>query len=58
MLTADWHPDVFRCRGVKSGWVQQNSTIAECGGVLPEADLAVVAWAVSEALIPAMVVFM
>jgi len=58
MLTADWHLDVLRCRGVKSGWEEQNSTAAECGGVLSGADLAVVAWAVSEALIHAMVVAM
>ena len=34
MLTDDWHPDVLRNKGVKSGWEQQNSTPAECGGVL------------------------
>ncbi len=58
MLTADWHPDVLRCKGVKTGWEEQNSTVAECGGVLSGADLAVVAWVLSEALIPASVVGM
>ncbi len=28
MLTADWHPDILKCKGVKSGWAQQNSTAA------------------------------
>ena len=58
MLTADWHPDVLRCKGVKSGWAQQNSTATVCGGSFSGADLAVVAWAVNEALTPAMVVAM
>ncbi len=43
---------------MKSGWAQQNSTAAVFGGARSGADLDVVVWAVSVALILAMVVAM
>ena len=32
MVTADWHPDVRMCSGVKSGCILQNSAVVVWGG--------------------------